>query len=58
MQLGMIGLGRMGASMARRLVRQGHECVVYARQPAVVADAVGTASIAELVAKMSCPRAI
>ena len=63
MQLGMIGLGRMGASMVRRLMKQGHACVAYSRQPAVVASlvgegAVGAASIAELVAKMSCPRAI
>ena len=66
MQLGMIGLGRMGANMVQRLARQGHACVVYARQPAVVAgvvaasggDTVGTASVAELVSKMSHPRAI
>ena len=63
MQLGMIGLGRMGASMVRRLLRQGHECVAYAREPAAVANlasvgAVGAASIAELVAKMRSPRAI
>ena len=66
MQLGMIGLGRMGASMVRRLVKQGHECVVHARQPAVVArvvaesgaGAVGAASMAELVSKLSPPRAI
>jgi 6-phosphogluconate dehydrogenase len=66
MQVGMIGLGRMGASMVQRLVRQGHECIAYARQPAVVAKlvaecgrgAVGAASIAELVSKMAPPRAI
>jgi len=59
----MIGLGRMGASMVRRLLKHGHECVAYSRQPAVVeslvADgAVGADSVAELVAKLSCPRAI
>ena len=66
MQLGMIGLGRMGANMVRRLAQQGHECVAYARQPAVVASlvsqtggsALGAASIEELVAKLSRPRAI
>jgi 6-phosphogluconate dehydrogenase len=66
MQLGMIGLGRMGANMVRRLATRGHACVVYARRPAVVAevvaasggDTVGAASIAELVAKMTTPRAI
>ena len=63
MQLGMIGLGRMGASMVRRLQRQGHECVAYARQPSAVAGlvadgAVGAASIAELVSKLNPPRAI
>ena len=66
MQLGMIGLGRMGANMVRRLARQGHACVVHARRPSVVAevvaasggDTVGAASIAELVDKMPQPRAI
>ena len=63
MQLGMIGLGRMGASMVRRMLKQGHECFAYARQPAVVASligdgAVGASSIADLVAKMARPRAI
>ncbi len=66
MQLGMIGLGRMGANMVRRLARQGHACVVHARRPAVVAevvaasggDTVGAASIAELVSRMTRPRAI
>ena len=66
MQLGMIGLGRMGANMVRRLAHQGHACVVYARRPSVVAevvaasggDTVGASSIAELVARMPQPRAI
>jgi len=63
MQLGMIGLGRMGASMVRRLLKKGHQCVAYSRQPAVVASlvsegALGAASIGELVAKMTSPRAI
>ncbi len=63
MQLGMIGLGRMGASMVRRLLKKGHGCVVHDRQPAVVASlqsegAEGAASLAELVSKMTRPRAI
>ncbi|MBC7480738.1 MAG: decarboxylating 6-phosphogluconate dehydrogenase [Rhizobacter sp.] len=63
MQLGMIGLGRMGASMVRRLLKKGHGCVVHDRQPAVVArlqneGAEGAASLAELVSKMTRPRAI
>ena len=63
MQTGMIGLGRMGANMVRRLLLQGHECVAFARQPTVVAKlvaqgAIGAASIAQLVSKMTRPRAI
>ena len=38
MQLGMIGLGRMGANMVRRLVRRGHACVVYDRNPKAATD--------------------
>ncbi len=63
MQLGMIGLGRMGANMVRRLMRGGHECVVYNRSPAAVdalvkEGAVGASSPADLVAKLVPPRAI
>jgi len=63
MQLGMIGLGRMGSNMVRRLLRGGHECVVYNRSPEPVAalakeGAVGSAKLAELVAKLDRPRAI
>ena len=63
MQLGMIGLGRMGANMVRRLLKGGHECVVYDRSQAAVADlvkekAVGSASLGELVQKLATPRAI
>jgi len=59
----MIGLGRMGANMVRRLIRGGHECVVYNRSPQPVAalaaeGAVGTASLAELVDRLAPPRAI
>ena len=62
MQLGMIGLGRMGANMVRRLIRGGHECVVYDRNPESVAameaeGAVGTASLEDLAAKLTPPRA-
>ncbi|MEO8122991.1 MAG: phosphogluconate dehydrogenase (NAD(+)-dependent, decarboxylating) [Burkholderiales bacterium] len=63
MQLGMIGLGRMGANMVRRLLRDGHECVVHDRSPdavqVLVADkAVGAASLAELVSTLKAPRAV
>ena len=63
MQLGMIGLGRMGANMVRRLIRKGHNCVVFDRSPQVVDDlvkekATGAASLAELVEKLAKPRAI
>ena len=63
MQLGMIGLGRMGASMVRRLIAKGHECVVFDMSGAAVAasqkdGATGSSSLAELVEKMTKPRAI
>ena len=63
MQLGMIGLGRMGANMVRRLMRAGHECVVYdvhpeAVQALVKEGAVGATSLEELVAKLEQPRAV
>ncbi|MGH8034137.1 MAG: phosphogluconate dehydrogenase (NAD(+)-dependent, decarboxylating) [Lysobacterales bacterium] len=63
MQLGMIGLGRMGANMVERLLRDGHDCVVYDVNAAAVAasaamGAVGTHSLDELVAALTRPRAI
>jgi 6-phosphogluconate dehydrogenase len=63
MQLGMIGLGRMGANMVRRLIGGGHTCVVFDRAPQAVANlarerAVGAASLADFVAKLAKPRAI
>jgi 6-phosphogluconate dehydrogenase len=62
MQLGMVGLGRMGANIVRRLLRGGHECVVYDVDPAAVKElegegAEGAASLDELVAKLDAPRA-
>src|SRR3954452_8944087 len=63
MQLGMIGLGRMGANMVRRLLRGGHQCVVYDRSPDVVKElvkegAVGASSLDELVEKLNRPRSV
>ncbi|MDQ2927850.1 MAG: decarboxylating 6-phosphogluconate dehydrogenase [Pseudomonadota bacterium] len=63
MQLGMIGLGRMGASMVRRLMKNGHQCVVFDMQTAAVDaltkdGAIGAATLAEMAAKMTKPRAI
>jgi 6-phosphogluconate dehydrogenase len=63
MQLGMIGLGRMGANLVRRLMRDGHSCVVFdVSQDAVQAltgeGATGAASITDFVSKLSKPRAI
>ncbi|MGP8199133.1 MAG: phosphogluconate dehydrogenase (NAD(+)-dependent, decarboxylating) [Limisphaerales bacterium] len=63
MQLGMVGLGRMGANMVRRLMKHGHQCVVYDRSPQAVKNltrekAIGAASLASLAKKLSKPRAI
>ena len=63
MQLGMVGLGRMGANMVRRLIKGGHQCVVYDRAPQAVNDlakekAVGAASPPDVVKKLAKPRAI
>jgi 6-phosphogluconate dehydrogenase len=63
MRIGMVGLGRMGANMVRRLLKAGHECVAYDPQAdalkAVVADgARGAGSLAELLADLSAPRAV
>jgi 6-phosphogluconate dehydrogenase len=63
MQLGMIGLGRMGGNMVRRLIKKGHECVVFDVSPKVVSEftkenAVGANSLSDLVQKMARPRAI
>src|SRR4051794_9331176 len=63
MQLGMAGLGRMGANIVRRLMRAGHECVVYDVNPDAVKDlsqegATGTDSMADFVAALNPPRAV
>ncbi len=63
MQLGMIGLGRMGANMVRRLMRGGHQCAVFDRNPESVKGlakegATGTASLEELLGKLKKPRAV
>ena len=63
MQLGMIGLGRMGANMVRRLMRDGHQCVVHDRnaeaiQTLVSEGAVGAASLPEFINKLDQPRAV
>ena len=63
MQLGMIGLGRMGANMARRLIKGGHECVVFDRSQDAVKNlvkekAIGAGSLADFVSRLEKPRAI
>jgi len=63
MQLGMIGLGRMGANMVRRLIKKGHNCVVFDRSSQAVSDlvkenAAGASSLQELVQKLAKPRAV
>ena len=63
MQIGMIGLGRMGSNMARRLLKGGHQCVVFNRSPEPVRElvkekAIGATSLADLVKKLDKPRAV
>jgi 6-phosphogluconate dehydrogenase len=63
MQLGMIGLGRMGANMVRRLLRKGHQCVVFDRSPKAVQElvqdrATGADSLANFVKQLTKPRVI
>jgi 6-phosphogluconate dehydrogenase len=63
MQLGMVGLGRMGANMVQRLLKGGHQCVVFDTSPRAVSEltkehAVGAASLSDLVKKLEKPRAV
>jgi 6-phosphogluconate dehydrogenase len=63
MQLGMIGIGRMGGNMVRRLLKSGHQCVLYNRSANAVAElvkekAVGTTSLADFAKKLTTPRAV
>jgi 6-phosphogluconate dehydrogenase len=63
MQLGMIGLGRMGANMVRRLIRGGQECVVFDRSPKAVQEltnekAIGASSLADFIKKLTKPRLV
>ena len=63
MELGMIGLGRMGTNMVRRLMKAGHQCVVYDLQAESVQalakeGAVGTTSLEDFAKKLKSPRAV
>ena len=63
MQIAMVGLGRMGANMVRRLMRGGHECVVFDRRPASVdhlasEGASGVGSLEDLATSLAPPRAV
>lgn len=63
MQLGMVGLGRMGANMVRRLLKGGHQCAVFDRSPKAVSElvgekAVGSSSLHDLVSKLQKPRVV
>src|SRR5258708_25583310 len=63
MQMGMIGLGRMGANMVRRLLKGGHQCVVFDTSPKMVTEltdekATGSSSLSDFVKKLTNPRAV
>jgi 6-phosphogluconate dehydrogenase len=63
MKIGLIGIGKMGANMARRLIKNGHQCVVYARsqdsvQAMVKEGAIGSTSLEDLVSKLPAPKTV
>jgi len=63
MQIGMIGLGRMGSKMAQRLMREGHQCVVYDHNTKAVEalrnhGAIGTGTLEDFIARLTRPRAV
>src|ERR1700680_1278217 len=63
MQLGMVGLGRMGASMVRRLIARGHDCIVFSAHATSVAalekdGAIGASALADMVARLAKPRVV
>src|SRR5690242_18177515 len=61
MQIGIVGLGRMGANIGRRLMKKGHQVVAFDREPKAVAalsGATGASSLKDLVAKLDTPRAV
>ena len=63
MQIGVVGLGRMGSNISRRLMRNGHRCVVYDRDPAAMAEvenegAEAAGELADLVRRLETPRAV
>src|SRR5580693_6510073 len=63
MQLGMVGLGRMGANMVRRLMKGGHECVVFdmsaeSVQKMAAEGAAGSSSLGDFIKKLNAPRAV
>ena len=63
MQLGMVGLGRMGANMVRRLMKEGHHCIAFDQSQENVTilekeGAIGSTSLSDMVSKLTTPRAI
>src|SRR5258708_38478714 len=62
MQLGVIGLGRMGGNIVRRLAQQGHHCIVFDQNPAAISalarESRGASSLDDLVGKLEAPRAL
>ena len=63
MQIAMVGLGRMGANMVRRLIKGGHECVVFDHSPEAIANlakegATASTSLEDMCGKLKTPRAV